>query len=156
MPVYLDDAEEFALLSRIPPNQTICHFLQENSPSAHSDLAEEIAIVMRSLPPYRAFCPNLRNYAYIIYYTKADAIFALVMGMNEVILRIPDDQVQEALSERGQHVNGISHEWMLFPVFRLGLSRDACRKRLQRLIEIAYQYALLIEPVSSLLESNSA
>src|SRR5688572_4775669 len=82
-------------------NAETLSFLAKESPSAHSDLTEELVKSAEGLPDLNWFCPDVHSYAYVLVHTEQNAIFGIALGMKGIVFKLPEDQIQSAQMEGG-------------------------------------------------------
>lgn len=116
---------------RQPANAQVLGYLEATTPSAHSDLVEELARALKaSDASLETFCPSPSTFAYVVAYDRDYTIVALAEGMQALAFRVPAHRVQEALGDGGRAVSRLGDTWVSFPVFTQEL--DASRERLAR------------------------
>lgn len=130
---------------KIPQNREAIAYLRSRSPSAHSDLAEELIIAGKSMPKYSMYCPNGAACSYLFLHTRSHVIYAVAVGMSTLLLRMPKGQRAAPKSWKSQDAN-IGKEWLPFNPFNPDISPEAMRENLQSLCRQAYDYALELDP----------
>ena len=95
-------------------NDSVLSFLVERSPSAHSDLVSELSLAAQSAPDSHLYCPDKANYAFFAVHRSDYTIVALALGMRQIVFRLPEVLVPEALRDGGTLFTEIGPEWVSF------------------------------------------
>jgi hypothetical protein len=104
----------------VAQNESVARFIERVRPSAHSDVATELARAAEGLPGVGEHCPDPARYAYVVLYDGADRIFALAFGMRGFALRVGAEAMEEAIAEGAEADPGSE---------RIGRSRSLpCRR----------------------------
>jgi len=85
--------------------------------SAHSDVAEALGASLKPLGDVQTFCPDGRQYRYIVASTNG-IIFALAVGMDTVGFRLDKRMKERALTSGGIPNPRCGDEWVSFTLFR--------------------------------------
>jgi hypothetical protein len=85
--------------------------------SAHSDIADALVTALKSLGGVQLFCPDWRQYRYVVASTKG-VIFALALGMNTIGLRLDERMKARALACGGMRDPECGNGWVSFTLFR--------------------------------------
>jgi hypothetical protein len=134
---------------RIPWNADVLAFLERARPSAHSDVASELARAACGLPGARAFCPAPAGYAWVALHTPEGRVFGLAYGMKALALRLGPHDAVAALRDRGERAEEIGPGWIVFDPFLTDERSDATRARLARFCRAAFDEASGPAPGSS-------
>lgn len=134
----------FDRLQEKPYNRAICRFLLEVSPSAHSDLTEELESISALLPAHHIYCPNPARYAYLIRFTNSGNIFAAAFNMGDLLFNLPAEEFDRALADGGKRYQGLPEDWFAFQAFGTAHSLRAKRQRLRHWCEIAFAKACAV------------
>ena len=126
---------------RIPANADVIAFLEATAPSAHSDVATELASAIRGLPGTSTVCPNPAAYAWVAARNSAGRVYALAYGQTAMCVRVGPGRLEAALSERGAPATEIGGDWVRFDAFVTDEPLAATRARLHRWCTIAFQLA---------------
>jgi hypothetical protein len=115
--------------------------LAAQSPSAHDDVASELARAVRKLPGVTTVCPDPRRYAWVAACTRAQRVFALARGMSSLAVRLPRDLAQHALDDGGAACPEIGPGWVAFDPFRPDEPTRTTRSRVRHWCELAHRHA---------------
>jgi hypothetical protein len=85
--------------------------------SAHSDVADALRAALKPLGDVQVFCPDWRQYQYVIASTKG-IIMALAVGMNTAAFRLDERMQARALVSGGTPYPECGEEWVAFTLFR--------------------------------------
>ena len=85
--------------------------------SAHSDVADALEAALKPLGDVQIFCPDLRQYRYVVASTKG-VIIALAIGMNTIGFRLDERMKARALASGGVLYPECGNEWVSFTLFR--------------------------------------
>ena len=113
-------------------NESVARFIERVRPSAHSDVATELALAAEELPGIGTHCPDPARYAYVVLHDGAGRIFALAFGMRGFALRVGADAMDEAIADGAEADPGIGEGWVVFDPFRVDERTGAARARLKR------------------------
>ncbi|MFV8756728.1 hypothetical protein ACNOYE_39795 [Nannocystaceae bacterium ST9] len=117
----------------IPGNAAILAHLGRARPSAHSDLVDELDRAIEGLVGVQTWCPDPRSFAFVLAYAESGAIFAVAVGMAEILVRAP------ASDEPGIRAADPGLEgWSRVELFRGGEALDAQRARLRERVRAAW------------------
>lgn len=115
MPWTIDDS------LRVPANEEVLAFLERTQPSAHDEIASALLSAAEGQRGFRKYCPDPLAYAWYALHTNNHVIFALALGMNAVLFRLPPDLIEEALGQGGEAATEVGTGWIRW---RLGWSLD--------------------------------
>ena len=85
--------------------------------SAHSDVADALSVALKTLGDVQIFCPDWRQYRYVVASTKG-VIIALALGMNTIAFRLDERMKARALASGGVPYPECGNEWVSFTLFR--------------------------------------
>ncbi len=125
-------------------NAAVVQYLEEQHPSAHSDVAEEMLIASEGIKDRHYHCPNGMQCSYIFLHTRDGVIYSLAVGMKTLGFRLPKQEVQNALAEGGEIFSELGDHWVSFNPFRVDEPTVKTRARMKRWCESAYRFACLI------------
>jgi len=97
------------------PNCPVLDYLSGRS--AHSDIAEVLEDVIAPLGAADTFCPEPRNYQYLVAYANG-TVFSYAVGMNTIAFRLSPDFRRTAIKTGGESVDSIGDEWVAFDLFQ--------------------------------------
>jgi len=138
-----DTTELKARFSRME-NATVIRYLELHHPSAHSDVAEEMLIAADRIKDRRCYCPDGSQYAYCFLHTSTGVIYSLAVGMQNLIFRLPEDEIPMALADSGEMFSEIGDHWVSFNPFRIDEPTARTRARMKGWCESAHRFACLI------------
>jgi hypothetical protein len=101
------------LVTRV--NQQVLGYIADLS--AHSDVADALALALKPLGDVQSFCPDPKSYRYVAASTKS-VIFAIAIGMDTVGVRLDDDMKDRALSSGASAFPECGEGWVSFRLFR--------------------------------------
>ena|SRR5689334_9296173 len=81
--------------------------------SAHSDIVEALGAASEPLGDVQVFCPDCRQYRYVVASTKG-IIMALAVGMNTIGFRLDERMKARALASGGAACPECGNEWVSF------------------------------------------
>ena len=84
---------------------------------AHSDIAEKLENAVTSLGDVQHFCPDTRNYKYLVVSTK-DVVFGVATGMTTIAFRLDSTFKERALRTGADDAPEIGRNWVSFTLFR--------------------------------------
>jgi len=85
--------------------------------SAHSDIAEALAIALKPLGDVQQFCPDPQKYRWAAASTRG-VIFAVALGMDTIGFRLDERMQARALASGGAPFPECGTDWVLFKLFR--------------------------------------
>jgi hypothetical protein len=85
--------------------------------STHSDIADALRAALEPLGDVQMFCPDWRQYRYVVASTKG-VIIALALGMNTIGFRLDERMKARALASGGAPYPECGNEWVSFTLFR--------------------------------------
>jgi hypothetical protein len=88
-----------------------------DSLSAHSDVAGVLSAALRPLGDVHVFCPDWRQYRYVVASTSG-IVFALAVGMDTIGFRLDERMKSRALASGGMPYRECGDQWVLFTLFR--------------------------------------
>ena len=83
-------------------NAAVTRFLESTSPSAHSDVADELLLSTDGLVGVKSHCPYVNNYSYVVLHTANNQIFGLAYGMKRLWYQVPSGFSAEVDGNGGQ------------------------------------------------------
>lgn len=98
-----------------PDNARVLSFLHNQS--AHSDTAEVFAKAISPLPKVATYCPDGRNFSYVLAHTNT-RIFGFVTGMLSMTFKLPEIARNEAFQNGGTQIVRLPDLWVDFPVYQ--------------------------------------
>ena len=113
-----------------PPNAAVLRFLVEKSPSAHSDLVDELRLATQDLPDAYLYCPDRAKYAFFAVHRADHTIIALALGMRQIVYRLPNLLIPKAIQDGGRPFPDISPEWVSLVLDSENQTIDESRRRL--------------------------
>jgi len=123
---------------RTPENNAVVAYLEQASPSAHSDVADELCRAAAGLADVRTHCPASGHYAFVVLIDRDDRIFGLARGMRGLAFRLPEDALDEARADGGADCPDLGEGWMAFEPFDANEPTDRLRARLARWCAVAH------------------
>ena len=121
-------------------NLEISTYLETERPSAHSDLADELFHAAKGLP-CRWFCPDTPAYAFALLHTSRGVAFAVAVGMNDLLVRLPEPLAEEARKASGRSFPPLRSEWVSFRPFAFPKTTTTSRRELERWFAKACTFA---------------
>jgi hypothetical protein len=106
------------------------------SMSAHSDVAEALCVSVKPLGDVQIFCPDSRQFRYVVTSTKG-IVFGVAVGMRDVMFRLDDVLKSRAVVTGGVAYPDLGGNWVSFTLFRA----DWPRVDLSFWAQKAYRYA---------------
>ncbi len=85
--------------------------------SAHSDVAEALTTALKPLGDVQLFCPDPKQYRYLVASTKG-VIFASAVGMNTTCFRLDERMKPRALASGATPYPDCGDPWVSFALFR--------------------------------------
>lgn len=85
--------------------------------SAHSDIVEALGAALEPLGDVQTFCPDIREYRYVVASTKG-IIIGLAVGMNTIGFRLDERMKARALASGGAAYPECGKDWVAFTPFR--------------------------------------
>lgn len=123
-----------------PANREVIAYLENQRPSAHSDIVSELLDAAAHLPDRQFFCPDPAGYAYVALHLPNGVVYALAIGMDTLIFRLPEIPRPPETSETLRVFQEISGDWRAVEMFRGGdISHD--REMARRLCASAHRQA---------------
>lgn len=119
-------------------NVEVVGFLTREHPSAHSDVTDELQKAAVGLPGVGWFCPDVQRYAYMVLHSKQDLIFGIALGMSELVLKLPEDQIAAAVRDGGEPRLDIGNHWIRFNPFVSSVSMADTRSKLRHWCRVAF------------------
>jgi hypothetical protein len=95
-------------------NRVVLAYLEHLS--AHSDVADQLIKAVEPLGDVQTFCPNPREYRYVVVSTK-NVAFGFARGMTSVAFRLDQVLKKRALMTGGVALPECGPEWIDFVVF---------------------------------------
>ncbi len=83
-------------------NAAVTRFLEQTSPSAHSDVADELLLSADGLAGVSSYCPDIQNYAFLVLHTADNQIFGLAYGMKRLCYQVPSGFSSEVEADGGR------------------------------------------------------
>ncbi len=123
-------------------NAAITRFLEQTSPSAHSDVADELLLSADGLAGVSSYCPDFQNYAFLVVHTADNQIFGLAYGMKRLCYQVPSGFSAEVEADGGQVLAEIGFGWVCFNPFDSDQRTEELRKKGKKWCRIAYEHAL--------------
>jgi hypothetical protein len=123
---------------KIPENAAVIDFIRRANPFAHTDPADKLARLGKTIPGIRIYLPSPRAHSYLALHTEANVIFAVAFGMKDIALRLPP----EVLAEGGAPFLKIGEDWLSVEAFRGPAASAAWDATLRRWVEAAYRAAV--------------
>jgi hypothetical protein len=117
---------------RIAANASIIRFLDEVSPSAHSDVASELINAVRNFDGASWYCPDIPKYAFVVVHTSENVIFGIAYGMTAYAIRIDQIDIEAALAEGAKRLPELGNDWVHFNPFDVNVSLDVSRQKLRK------------------------
>src|SRR5262245_34310661 len=99
-----------------PENVEAVKFLKNRAPSAHSDLIEYLGKCSSHLDAGH----YSREYCFDFYYTSSGIIYAIALGMRNVVFRLPKSVIENAIYSGGEKLENIGASWVEFNPFAMG------------------------------------
>lgn len=118
-------------------NAEALRFLAQKHPSAHSDLSEELMKSAAGLPRVSSYCPDAQSYAYVVLHTENKLIFAMALGMKDLVFKLPETQIPQARLEGGEPWPDIGPGWVGFDPFAVPTDMPGTRAKLHRWCRVA-------------------
>lgn len=122
---------------RTDANEAVVSFLCERSPSAHSDLVDELMFAAQDAPDSHLYCPDKANYAFFAVHRSDHTIVALALGMRQIVFRLPELLVTNALQDGGLPFPELGPEWVSFEPTSNNEPLKKSRQRLGRWCRLA-------------------
>ena len=94
-------------------NAAVTRFLEQTSPSAHSDVADELLLSADGLAGVSSYCPDFQNYAFLVVHTADNQIFGLAYGMKRLCYQVPSGFSAEVEADGGQVLAEIGFGWFV-------------------------------------------
>jgi hypothetical protein len=85
--------------------------------SAHSDVAGALSAALKPLGDVQMFCPDWRQYRYVVASTKG-IIMALAVGMDTIGFRLDERMKARAFASGGVPYPECGGQWVSFTLFR--------------------------------------
>jgi hypothetical protein len=126
---------------QLPANAAVIEFLEHSAPSAHTDVASELALAVRGLPGTRTVCPDPTHGAWVAASTSKSRIFALAHGTSALCANVGVDDFDAALADRAMPAAELGPGWVRFDPFDADEPQAKMRARLHRWCMIAFQRA---------------
>jgi hypothetical protein len=120
--------------------EAVC-FLSREHPSAHSDVTDELSKAAEGLPGVGWFCPDVQGYAYMVLHSKQDSIFGIALGMNDLVLKLPEDQIAAARQDGGEPRPDIGNSWICFNPFASPTNMAGTRAKLRQWCRVAFYHS---------------
>jgi hypothetical protein len=103
--------------------------------SCHGDNLELLQSLLTAYPDVYRFCPDTRNYRYILWYT-GNTVFAYGAGMQYASLRIADNDAEQVAAFAQDSLRLDGSNWFSLPAY--------C-EQLENLARLAYQHARVLD-----------
>lgn len=132
------------LLLKNPANAEIVRYLQEQTPSAHSDVASEMFLAAKELRDIHSFAPDPSSYSYELLHTSHGVVFAVSAGQSTILLRRPADRLPSTFEAHGKPFPPLGPAWVALPAFQPGIPLADWRKTLRTLMKAAAGSALAV------------
>jgi hypothetical protein len=120
---------------RVPENREIVAFLERCGPSAHGDIASELASACRPLSGIRLHCPDRARYAWVAAHDAGGRVLALAWGMGAISLRLEGGRRDPGLRPEPE----IGPDWWTIEPFGLPDPLPTIRARLLALCRAAWE-----------------
>lgn len=120
-----------------PENAEVLDFLRRVGPSAHSDVAEELIRSADRLSGVSHYCPNPRNYAFVILHLPNFSIIGLAYGQSTLAYRLPESRIAQATQERASRASELGQGWFFFEPWSNNEPLRESRRRLAHWCAIA-------------------
>jgi hypothetical protein len=98
-------------------NRDAVRFLATPGLSAHSDVAEVLALAIASCAGAQLFCPDSSAYAYLAAFRSDNRIFAIAYGMQVIAVRLVPIFVVKALADGASSAPNLGSDWVLLDAF---------------------------------------
>lgn len=85
--------------------------------SAHSDIADALAVAVKSLGDIQLFCPDREHCRYVLVSTKG-VIFGFAIGAHTIAFRLDDRLKSRALATGAEPYPACGPDWVSFIPFR--------------------------------------
>ena len=121
-------------------NQAIAAFIRRTTPSAHDDVATELALAIEGLTGVKTFCPDVHAYAYVVAYDVEGRIFALACGQSAIALRVGRERTAAAVIDGADPATDIGEDWVWFKAFDAAQRTSSLRSKLGRWCRSADAY----------------
>jgi hypothetical protein len=118
-------------------NAEVLAYLRRESPSAHSDVAEELARAGEDVPGLAVWCPEPASYAFVALHRTDGTIVGLARGMTGLSLRLPPERVDEAVREGATPDPALGSGWVRLAPWTGAEPLAASRRRLARWAAVA-------------------
>ena len=122
---------------RTPANAAIVRHLAQASPSAHSDVADELQRALQGAPRTTFVCPDPAAYAWLAAATPARVVFAVACGSSSILVRLPPDRADEARGDGLAARAEVGSGWYELDPFRGGTTLAEARERSRRWCAVA-------------------
>lgn len=122
---------------RTDANAEVLRFLRQGSPSAHSDVAEELTRAASGIAGLRSWCPDPARYAFVVLHREDRTIVGIAFGQAGLAFRLPEDRIVEALRDGGSIAVELGPTWARFEPWTAHESLDQSRRRLARWCAVA-------------------
>ncbi len=105
----------------IPPelisdtNRVVLAHIEEKS--AHSDIADVLAVAVKPLGDVQLFCPDWGQYRYVVASTKG-IVFGFATGMDTIAFRLDERLKSRALATGASAYSACGPDWVSFIPFR--------------------------------------
>jgi hypothetical protein len=96
-------------------NRAVLAHLEQKS--AHSDIADVLAVAVKPLGDARLFCPDRQQYRYVVASTKG-VVFAFAVGMDTIAFRLDERMKSRALASGASAYPAGGPDWVSFILFR--------------------------------------
>jgi hypothetical protein len=118
-------------------NAEALSFLVQAHPSAHSDLSDELLKSTAGLSGVGSYCPDVQSYAFVLLHTESNLIFGMALGMNDMVFKLPANQIQQARMDGGEPRQDIGTGWIRFNPFAVPTDMPGTRAKLHRWCRVA-------------------
>lgn len=125
---------------RLPVNAGVLRYLESAQPSAHGDLAEELARAVEGLAGVSTVSPDVARCAWVAACTREKRVFALARGMRSLAVRLAADLVAAALADRGAACPELGPGWVEFDPFLADERTPITRERVRRWCGTAFRH----------------
>lgn len=120
-----------------PQNAELIRYLEETSPSAHSDVTSEMVLAAGGLRDVHSSAPDPRAYSYEVLHTTDGVIFCAAIGQSTLLFRIPERLRRPDLRGVGAPFPGLGPDWIAVPAFAVDVPLAQWRQRLKELCRLA-------------------
>jgi len=137
-----DSSTQVELLLEAPPNQAILQFLKENQYSAQSDMIDMLLRSAEGLQETEVFTPDADNQAYYALHTPNGIMFAVTIGLNGLLYKLPNQAISGALVKGGTVFRELQDNWVNFSPYWPEQEGEVNLDNLRHWCRLAYHHAL--------------